>query len=203
MCFCHLFRTICRIFSEMTFVGDLAECMLQILSLQKLRKMAWMWPECRFQYFFFAAFRIYFLKTWIFSKFFLLHPGFCTRRVPWQWCKRQTGFRGETKPSAAIVAIVLIFCFVLSLFPDFSNSLQMLRSWCQRRTLRDICLQSWNIFWQLVLTLKRGLAIEPQVEERSGVSWLSLLHLHDSLLAGDLPLPKGATRLHNSSAGAV
>ena len=25
-------------------------------------------------------------------------------------------------------------------------------------------------FWQLVLTLKRGLAIEPQVEERSGVS---------------------------------
>ena len=51
--------------------------------------------------------------------------------------------------------------------------------------------------------IKEGLAIEPQVEERSGVSWLSLLHLHDSLLAGDLPLPKGATRLHNSSAGAV
>ena len=40
MCFCHLCRMICRVFSEMTFVGDLAECMLQILSLQKLRKMA-------------------------------------------------------------------------------------------------------------------------------------------------------------------
>ena len=139
MCFCHLFRTICRIFSEMTFVGDLAECMLQILSLQKLRKMAWMWPECRFQYFFFAAFRIYFLKTWNFSKFFLLHPGFCTRRVPWQWCKRQTGFRGETKPSAAIVAIVLLFCFVLSLFPDFPRYQDCVPfSKCWGRDVKDV-----------------------------------------------------------------
>ena len=161
--------------------------------------------------FLFHSFSYLFLENLKISKVFILHPGFCTRPVPWQWCKRQTGFRGETKPSAAIVdscysSYILLCTITIPRFPPISRLcpfLQMLRSWCQRRTLRDKCLQSWNIFWQLVLTLKRGHVIEPQVEERSGVSWLSLLHLHDSLLAGDLPLPKGATRLHNSSAGAV
>ena len=116
MCFCHLCRTICRIFSEMTFVGDLAECLLQILSAKTSQdglNVAWV----PLSIFLFHSFSYLFLENLKISKVFILHPDFCTHPVPWQWCKRQTGFRGET--SAAIVAIVLIFCFVLSLFPDF------------------------------------------------------------------------------------